>query len=276
MSAMPEFISGMDMISTGNNQFISMEISQGRIAAVTVLGNRKAQEDCFGYLEDEGGVLLCLCDGMGGQNGGDLAARTAVERILAGFESLHGSPVQAVLEASAVAADECVYQLKDDEGKRLSAGTTMVAAVIKDHDLYWASVGDSRLYIFRKGILKQITQDQNYLTVLEEQLRAGMIGEAEFEERKKHGAELINYVGIGNLSFIDHSENSLELKKDDMVLLCTDGLYRLLSDRELTIILNAFSEPERILESIEKEARLAADNRRTRRDNMTVMIMKIR
>ena len=265
------------MVSTGKNEFVSEITEPAEIAAMAVLGDRECQEDCFGFIADESSILFCLCDGMGGQKGGDIASRSAVNEMVAGFSDLNAADsIQTVLSGLTTKADRTVFSLKDEKGNRLNAGTTLVAAVIRNHELYWNSAGDSRLYIFRRGKLRQITKDQNYRTVLEEQLMAGEICESEFQERNEKGEELINYIGVGNLSFIDYSATALKLKQDDILMICSDGLYKVLNDAEISMILQSSDEPKKIMETLEKEARLSSASNCIKRDNMTVILAKVR
>ncbi len=80
--------------------------------------------------------------------------------------------------------------------KKLNAGSTLVAVMLdSSRNLYWNSVGDSRLYLFRDGDFAQITQDHNYTTVLLEKLNAGMIDREEFNSENLKGEALISFFG---------------------------------------------------------------------------------
>ena len=121
------------------------EIRGLEIGASSIIGTRKNQEDTiFGHREGEE-ALLIVCDGMGGLHGGERASKTAVESIAeAYFQNPEIESVPEFLEEEAYLADEKVACLRTGQGEMLHAGTTAVVAVIKDRELYWLSVGDSR------------------------------------------------------------------------------------------------------------------------------------
>lgn len=91
-------------------------------------------------------------------------------------------------------ANADVLNLKTASGEKLNAGSTLVAVMLdSSRNLYWNSVGDSRLYLFRDGDFAQITQDHNYTTVLLEKLNAGMIDREEFNSENLKGEALISF-----------------------------------------------------------------------------------
>ncbi len=142
--------------------------------------------------------------------------------------------------------------------------------------LYWSSVGDSRLYICRKNEFIQITKDQNYHTVLKEKSFAGEISEEEFLQGQEHGDALVNYLGIGTLDLVDYNKEPLKLKSGDQILICSDGLYRILNDEEIANILSMGNDVKTSLQMMEFSARKKAAENNKRRDNMTVFLIKIK
>ena len=267
------------MISTRDNEFSSKITKTAEIAAITVKGDRESQQDCFGYEADDEQLLFCLCDGMGGISGGALASKTAVTEVVQTFEALKAQKdICKCLTLISKAADEKIFNLKDNKGDHLGAGTTIVSLCIRQNQLYWNAIGDSRLYVLRKNGFVQMTYDQNYRKVLEEKAKKGQISQLEFEQEtyKKKSDTLINYLGIGALELIDHNEEAFELKKEDALLICSDGLYRLVEDVRLAEIIKASPDIETALQWLEREARQEAGNRQRKRDNMTAALIRIR
>ena len=156
------------MIMTKDNDFSCRENNICEVATVSVLGDRKTQEDCFGYKTTDHSILLCICDGMGGYTGGSAASKTAVETILRGYNPCEKveDPV-VLLNKMTVAANAAVSGLHRTMDDAPNAGSTLVLVYIVDNRLYWSAVGDSRLYIWRNKEFIQTTKDQNYHNYLQ-------------------------------------------------------------------------------------------------------------
>ena len=265
------------MIMTKDNDFSYIENNSMELAFVSVIGDRKTQEDCFGYKTDNQQVLLCVCDGMGGYNGGAIASKTAVETILHEFEknNIVDDPVTLLNELTKRANNE-VSSLQSSVEDISNAGSTLVLIFIRDNMLHWSAVGDSRLYIWRNKEFIQTTKDQNYHTVLKEKLRAGEMTEDEFHQGQSRGDSLVNYLGIGELNLIDYNKEPLKLKSGDQLIVCTDGLYRILTDEEVSNILNMKNDAISTLQMIESTVRKKSKEKNKRRDNMTVSLIKVK
>lgn len=251
------------------------EIGFCRLAAISLMGDREDQQDAYGYELRLDGLLAAVCDGMGGQQGGALAARLAVEVIRClKWEENAPPELRDLLEAFR-RADARISSLQDENGCPLRAGSTAVALLIRYPLLWWSSVGDSRGYLFRQGELAQFTQDQNYQKVLEEQRRAGLINEIHYQKESLKGESLINYLGLGSLSLIDFNESPFSLLPGDKLLLCTDGLYRLVEEEGIRRILEETDSPGKGLAALAQAAGEQALQKNLKRDNMTVLLIEI-
>lgn len=265
------------MIMTRDNDFSYRENDIYELATVSVIGDRKTQEDCFGHNTNDQRILLCVCDGMGGYSGGSAASKTAVEAILYGFEHQEAlADPSTLLSELTASANEAVSSLHRTIEDAPNAGSTLVLVYIAENLLYWSAVGDSRLYIWRKREFIQTTKDQNYHTVLKEKRSAGEISEDEFLQGQTCGDALVNYLGIGALNLVDYNKEPLRLKSGDQLLICTDGLYRILTDEEISGILNANNDAKTALQMMEFLVRKKANENNKRRDNMTVSLIKIK
>lgn len=260
-----------------DNQLITDENAAFEMTMLSVLGDREAQEDCFGYDLKNGEGLVVICDGMGGHDGGRIASSVAVEKILSAYRAQYpcAEPTNCLIGA-ANEADRTVAALTNAEGKPLRAGTTMVAVVVRDGELFWTSVGDSRAYLFRGSEFVQITEDHNYQLVLDERLAGGVISREEFERESLRGEALISFLGIGDLRIIDYNAVPLKLYKDDKILLMSDGLYKLVSDEEIQRIVENFSNIGEALQALDMKAKKNAKYLAASRDNMTVALIKIK
>ena len=194
------------------------------------IGNRKDQQDAFGFtdLEDTSavkhiGCLAIVADGMGGLNFGDLASRLAVHVFLREYmkKNMEETPKDALMR-SLLAANRAVYEMACEKNMENETGTTLVAAVVNDNALYWISVGDSRLYLFRNGQMTLLTRDHYYFKVLSRKVRKGFIT---LEEAENHPDRLTlsSYLGLENLPEIDHNLRPFPLEPGDRLVLYTGG-----------------------------------------------------
>lgn len=265
------------MLYYSDQQLVKDENSAFQMAALSVVGDREDQQDSFGYAlkQDEG--LIVVCDGMGGHEGGKTASEMAVQTFLTRYSEKYIIAQQTeMLIETAKKTDAMISRLKNDQGDLLKAGSTLVSILINRKKLMWCSVGDSRAYLVREGEMVQLTQDHNYHTVLVEKLNAGLLNKAEFEKENARGEALISFLGIGNLALIDYSEIPLEIKKDDKIIIMSDGLYKIVSDSEIARILDNFNNIGEAVQALEMKAKKNAKNNDESRDNMTVVLIKIK
>ena len=239
------------------------------------IGRRKEQQDDFGFSDIENsnmvlhaGVLALLTDGMGGLSLGREAGQLAKITMLMEYEKKSNEEtIPQALERSLVAANEAVLQLAQGEGLEGEIGTTLVAAVIKDYDLYWISVGDSHLYLFRDGRLHQLNADHNYAQRLAHMVAAGTINKDEAENHVDRKA-LTSYLGLAHLTEVDQNLKPFPLENGDRVLLCSDGLYGTLTEDEIASSL--LKGPQEAAENLVEQV-LA--KQRHHQDNVTVAIL---
>ena len=182
--------------------------------------------------------LYIVADGMGGHAAGDFASRYAIE-VTVDFikKSTLENPVSVLKRAMIFASNE-VYKAAQKDSAKSGMGTTMVAAVIAGNTLYAANIGDSRLYIINDEI-KQITMDHS---LVEELIRNGQL------DRKKgrnHPEKNIITRAMGSRDEAMPDFFEVEIKKDDRILLCSDGLTNMVEDDELRDIVGDNDELEK-------------------------------
>ncbi|MDR2933199.1 MAG: protein phosphatase 2C domain-containing protein [Oscillospiraceae bacterium] len=244
------------------------------------IGTRKSQQDALyvssprkSPLVDGEPVLLgVLCDGMGGMENGEAASKLAVNTMVkAFFESFDAGDIPLFLENAARAADRLVDDTLSGGGDS-GAGTTMVSVIISHDQLYWLSVGDSRIYILRNHEIVQVTRDHNFRLLLNEKVEAGEMTEDDVENNKDKEA-LISYLGMGGLELVDINRQPFQLIKDDIILLCSDGLTKSLSGAQIQRFIMENSENPlncaRVLANKAFECR-----KDTHQDNTSVIIIR--
>lgn len=260
-----------------DNTFLTDENTIFSFSIVSVIGNREEQQDCFGYSlhADEG--IIAICDGMGGHAGGQRASNTAISRILDGYDSEY--PVQNPEEFLRRKINEIDTEIKGfltEDGTALNAGTTIVCVLINGSHLYWISVGDSRLYLFRAGELVQVTQDHIYQVVLEGKLQSGEISPTEYAREEEKGEALISFLGIGDVQLIDNNTVPFRLRSGDKLLLASDGLYKIVPEDEIQMLLSNFNNISEALQALNMKAGKIAEKQKIKRDNLTASLIQIK
>ena len=238
------------------------------IASRCLIGGRDDQQDSFGLINNVDTAFAVVCDGMGGLQGGALASKTAVDRIMELYNARSYDSIPRFYIQSAELVNESVYRLKDKNGSLLKCGTTIVSCAVRNNELYWFSAGDSRLYLFRSGRLTQITEDHNYFLVLDEQLKDGKITQEEYRTEQEKGHALISCLGKKKLGRVHMNLKPFMLVSNDMLLLASDGLYKALDSTEIADCLEPDAE-----KSAQKLERRLSDLDTRRLDNTTYIII---
>ncbi len=238
---------------------------------------RNNNEDSFAYWEPEDdalfqrkGRLAVVADGMGGYEGGQEASRLAVETLMAVYRDFAGDNPRDALVEALQAAHERIREYSFAHSELQGMGTTCTAAAIvrREHgdELYYAHVGDTRLYLIRDGQIARVTRDHSYVGRLVE---TGMISAEEAEHHPQRNI-LTAALGTNPELFMDSPEHPEPLRPEDVLLICSDGLWGLVSDSE---ILDAVED-----KSAEQAGRKLIHLARERGgpDNITVQILRLR
>ena len=243
------------------------------VASLSDVGcQRENNEDSYLYWEpvadDElhsKGRLAIIADGMGGYEGGQEASRLAVQAVREVYDHVvRGDPHAALLEAFA-RAHERIQAYAAEHPEFHGMGTTCTALVIRDRQLYFAHVGDSRLYLVRGAHISRLTRDHSYVGRLVE---SGLV-RAEDAERHPQRHILTAALGAGIEVAVESPEHGMALQDSDNLLLCTDGLWGVVSDQELETAVKD-SAPAECCAALVK---LALE--RGGPDNITVQVLRV-
>lgn len=251
-----------------------MRIRPGvELASMSDIGcQRENNEDQYAYWEpadDEEfarkGRLAIVADGMGGHEGGQEASRIAVEAIQEVFAETAGADPQSLLLTGFQTAHQRILQYADGHPELYGMGTTATAIALVDNQLFYVHVGDSRLYLVRGADISRVTHDHSYVGRLVEN---GVISSAEAETHPQRHI-LTAALGAGGEVLPETPLQPIALQKGDVLVLCTDGLWGLLSENEIQNVV-AGSEP---LEACEALIKMTKD--RGGPDNITVQVIRV-
>ena len=191
-----------------------------------------------------------VCDGMGGEKAGEVASATACQLIDKFFhrdvnEEMSESAAKSVIFSAISAANAKVYSMAKENPDYHGMGTTLVLAVVVGENMHIVNIGDSRIYMAEKKAVKQLTRDH---TLVQNLLDRGQISQQEaLNHPKKH--YITRAIGVGDTLDIDYQ--MYELKKESIVLLCTDGLSNYLEIEKLPELLKNCIRKESLADLID-------------------------
>lgn len=196
----------------------------------TDVGKKRAQnQDSIFFTDMPIGPLpnlYIVADGMGGHKAGDVASKTAIECVTEYVkESTITNPV-TVLKRAIIFANDKVLKMSQEKEDYSGMGTTFVAAVIDEDNMYVVNIGDSRLYVIDEAI-RQITLDHS---LVEELIRTGQLDR---NKGRNHPEKNIITRALGIAQEVVPDFFEVTLKQEDKVLLCSDGLSNMIEDDEI-------------------------------------------
>jgi serine/threonine protein phosphatase PrpC len=249
---------------------------QLRVGAGTDTGRVRAlNEDAYMLRTDEG--LFVVCDGMGGAPAGEVASQLAVDAILRELRE------PAANDGTLTAADEqryrphtnrlaevvrrsneVIYDQAQKDPRQAGMGTTVVGAWIRQHIVGVAHVGDSRAYLWHDGRLEPLTRDHS---LGEAQIAAGLL-----EDVRRLPVEQQNVLVrvLGREPDVEVDVKEVPVQRGDYVLLCSDGLTRMVPEYVLAKAFHLFQEPQQICDFL-----IAAANGNGGADNITVVVVEV-
>jgi len=233
---------------------------------------RTNNEDSYIYWEPDSddefqrkGRLAAVADGMGGYEGGQEASRLAIETVRYVYDRDFNGHPQEVLVSAFRSAHDTIQRYALEHPEFHGMGTTCTALSIVDRQLYFAHVGDSRLYLIRGGAISRLTRDHSYVGRLVES------GIVRSEDAESHPQRHILTAALGSGAEVTPHvpENPIALEEGDLLLLCTDGLWGQVPDQDLSHIAQS-NAPAQACQKLVKMA-LA----RGGPDNITVQLLRI-
>lgn len=228
------------------------------------IGNKRNTNQDFVFVSDKplGNLpnLLVVADGMGGHNAGDFASRFVVETLVEDISKSTEDGPEAIITKAIQSANHKLIEVARQDMSMKGMGTTLVVATVIERTLYFANIGDSRLYLLNEGI-RQLSRDHSFV---QEMVRLGGINA---EEAKHHPDKNIITRAIGAKEKVEIDFFEFRLRKGDIILMCTDGLSNMVEDDDIFRIVKSSRD---IVEAVERLVNRANDNGGS--DNIGVII----
>lgn len=237
-------------------------------------GKRRANNEDAYLLNDRMG-LYAVADGIGGNEGGEVASRISVETLEEAMPDLLGEknrtppegrlrnadPVRSALQQALALSNRKMRRAMSQNPALSGMGTTLTALLLRDRSAFIAHIGDSRAYLLRSGEFKKLTNDHSFVA---EQVRAGVMTP---EQARSSPRRHVITRALGIEEEIKPDLAKLALLRGDRLLLCTDGLTEMLNDAEIGRVLAA-SAPREAVQRL-----VAGANDRGGVDNITVVVV---
>lgn len=240
-------------------------------------GERDYQEDDYGLLdaresgsENTEHTVIVVADGMGGHVGGDKASGLATEHFIEAYQSTAGTipeRLEQALQAANAALTDAIAANADLKGM----GSTLVAAVISDAKLYWISVGDSPLWLFRNNVLQRLNADHSMTPVLQQMVADGRITQEQADADPGRHSLLSVLMGDA-IEMIDLKAEALPLADGDLVLLSSDGLLTLSAEQITSILTSGSGQP--VASLVGNLHKAVADIAYPNQDNITITLYR--
>lgn len=243
------------------NTFVVGSGMQIEYASLSRQGGRDKNEDACGYCITDSGSLFVVSDGAGGHGGGEIASETAIRTALSAYSSSPDFSIENMQELTTQVSSAVRYgQSLSDRLRNMSATITLLLLNATGTRALWAHIGDTRLYLFRRGEFQQLTRDHS---LVQRYLDEGLISG---DESRTHKARNMLFAALGMPEGTEVEVNQMEfgLQEGDAFLLCTDGLWELVTEDEMHEQLLHSSAAEewllRMADLLEKRARQGHDN----------------
>lgn len=210
---------------------------------------RDMNQDYY-YISNNYGTysLYILADGMGGYNGGEIASSLAVNSVKEYIEKnikeidMNRETLQKLIKNSIEYANKIVHEKSKTDMDLKEMGTTLEVCLIYNNKVYIGHIGDSRVYRIRKNIIRKLTTDHSYVEKL---VRDGTITK---EEAFHHPKKNMLIKALGCEEYVEPDILVKGFLKDDILLMCSDGLTNLLSDKEIyEVITNNLDNADKLL-----------------------------
>lgn len=237
------------------------------------IGKRESQEDAASFQSYDNGIFAILCDGMGGYSSGELASNECVwimSRIADALYTSYEPLIRDLYLKQIMDTNMRICSISDSGGVPLGCGTTMISVVIRGDLMYYASVGDSHIYLIRNNYITLLNEEHNVLAELTKLESEGRVTH-EYVKNFPNKSALTSYLGMKALTKIDTYKSPIRLELGDVIVLCSDGLYRTINDATIVNIINSNSS---VADAADQLIETAKYINSVKQDNLTFIIYR--
>jgi serine/threonine protein phosphatase PrpC len=190
---------------------------------------RTENEDSIGVFKTDDGILAIVCDGLGGNNAGEVASQLSVDTIYNNFKDSEQPDYQERIRESYEKANKAVFEKSVTDSEFEGMSTTAEVLFLKDDKAYWGHIGDSRIYMFSNNKLEQITKDHSFVQKLIDD------GVLSTEEAFLHPNRNIITKALGEGGPVEVDLNKMDINSgtEYFFFACTDGVSGTIENREL-------------------------------------------
>jgi len=234
------------------------------------IGGRTENQDYFGSTQTKFGELIVVCDGMGGHNGGRHAAERAVQIIIEEvIKSVDINPAKA-LQRTILKANEAIWQESNTNASLKGMGSTVAALLITPERAICSHVGDSRIYQLRNGKILHRTSDHSLVFDL---IRQGKMTEEQARLSDKSNI-ITRSLGIRPTVNVEISDN-LSYKTGDRILLCTDGIWGMITQSQLIEMISEKGDVESVVTNLVEKINAIGVAHGGNHDNLTAALLEM-
>jgi len=242
-------------------------------------GSRNYQEDYYAFFpfplpDGSNGLLVVLADGMGGHQAGDVASRVAVNAFIQTFRDVSGS-IKDRLSSGLFTGNQAIKDVlasAEDPSCLEGMGTTLVAVAIANKTVEFVSIGDSPLYLSRPNQLVRLNEDHSMAVVFGGKVHNGELTEEEAQSHPDRNSLRAALMG-DPLTLVDSSDQPIELKPNETLVLASDGIGTL-SEEDLQTALCAH-QSNSALETVQALINDVLKLEKTKQDNVTICVFKL-
>lgn len=224
--------------------------------SVTNIGlKRLDNEDSLGVFEVDNGILAVVCDGLGGNNAGDIASQLSVSTVYDYFKTSAENDYLKRIKSAIIAANQSILDKASTSNDFKGMATTIEVLFLLGNFAYCGHVGDSRIYNFKNDKLIQLTKDHSLVQKL---IDEGYLTSSEAEHHPNRNI-IMRALGDNSTLEIDLKQIELNPQDEQLFFLCTDGVTTVVNDTELEGILIEHDNVKETLSNL-IEQRGAPDN----------------
>lgn len=236
---------------------------------ISNLGNREINEDYVAFFQAPTGDVFVLADGLGGHGGGEIASKTAVETVKKVFQNNDRDNVEIVLADAFENAHNMLKKLQNETKEENFFKTTLVVLVVRENEYIWGNIGDSRLYHFEENILIERSMDHSVPQML--------VNSGNLKERKirfhEDRSRLTKVLGADDETSRPFVSKRIPITNKTSFLLCTDGFWELIWEKDMEKALKKTSNAEEWLEMMREK--VIKNGRKKKMDNYSAITVKL-